>query len=118
VRIARNVETGGKKVTNNLKGLLNALRQSINEAILESDNVSAAMAALKRTGKCSVFTIDVALEEAPQSASEAAENTDLASGLVWSDSDLAFLHAIGIYDEDVPYAEPILASVGTDSKAA
>ena len=53
----------GTHVTKNLKGLMNVLRQSINEAIMESNDVAAAMAALKRTGKCPVFSIEVGLEE-------------------------------------------------------
>jgi hypothetical protein len=89
---------GGNQVTKNIRGLLNALRQSINEAILESNDVAAAMAALKRTGKCPVFTIDVALEEAPGPDAEPVEASHLPEELVLSDADVAFLAAIGIID--------------------
>ena len=108
-------------MTKNLKGLLNALQQSINEAILESNDVAAAMAALKRTGKRPVFTIDISMQDAPQPADEpvdiaiddavddlAADLTDepkpdsivsgLTEDLVLSDSDVQFLGAIGISD--------------------
>ncbi len=82
-------------VTRNVKGLLNALRQAINEAILESNDVAVAMAALKRTGKCPVFTIDVALEDAPGTPLEALGAEE---ELVLSDADVAFLAAVGITD--------------------
>ena len=100
-------------MTKNLKGLLNALQQSINEAILESNDVAAAMAALKRTGKCPVFTIDISMQDAPEAADEplnvAIEDavdepkTDLVAlgvteDLVLSDSDVQFLGALGISD--------------------
>jgi hypothetical protein len=94
-------------VTKNLKGLLNALQQSINEAILESNNVAAAIAALRRTGKCPLFTIEVALEEAPEDAPEAAAEPFaspslpeqvLGDELVLSDQDVEFLSTLGISD--------------------
>lgn len=86
------------KVTKNVKELLNALRQSINEAILESNDVAAAMAALKRTGMCPVFGIDVALEEAPEPAAEPVKVSARTEELVLSDSDVEFLAALGITD--------------------
>ena len=82
----------------NIKGLMNALRQFINEAILESQDVAAAMAALKRTGKCPVFMIDVALEDAPHPATATVENLALGEELVLSDEDVEFLGAVGIAD--------------------
>jgi hypothetical protein len=85
-------------VTKNVKGLLEALRQSINEAILESNDVAAAMAALKRTGKCPVFSIDAALQDAPDAAAEPAEPFGQTEELVLSDEDVEFLAAIGITD--------------------
>jgi hypothetical protein len=103
-------------VTKNVKGLLEALRQSINEAILESNDVAAVMAALKRTGKCPVFSIDAALQDTPVAAAEPAEASDcaeelmlteeltlteelaLSDELVLSDEDVEFLAAIGITD--------------------
>jgi hypothetical protein len=87
------------KVNKNVSGLMKALQQSINEAILESNDVAAAMAALKRTGKCPVFSIDVVLEAAPALAVESpgpsSANTE---ELVLSDDDVAFLDAMGITD--------------------
>jgi hypothetical protein len=90
-------------MTKNLKGLMNALRQSINEAILESNDVAAVMAALKRTGKTPVFTIDVALEAAPAAVEETfAEpvqdfrRTPPSGMLLLNAEDEQFLQAIGI----------------------
>jgi hypothetical protein len=109
-------------VTKNIKGLLHALQQSINEAILESNDVAAAMAALKRTGKCPVFTIDISMQDPFGEASEpidapksdpsddpedepaarprrlATEDRLSTEELVLSDSDVEFLTAIGIRD--------------------
>lgn len=89
-------------MTKNLKGLLNALQQSINEAILESNDVAAAIEALKRTGKCPLFTIEVALEEAPGAAAEPAPSSSpgqlLTDELVLSDQDVEFLSVLGISD--------------------
>jgi hypothetical protein len=91
------------KVTKNVKGLLEALRQSINESIMESNDVAAAMAALTRTGASPVFAIDVMLEEMPEPAAEplmASRPTASSSTeeLVLSDDDVAFLAALGISD--------------------
>ena len=79
-------------MTKNVKGLLEALRQSINEAILESSDVAAAMAALKRTGMCPLFTVDTSLVEVP------AAEPGQAEALVLSDEDVEFLAALGIAD--------------------
>ncbi len=91
-----------QEVTNNIRGLMNALRQSINEAILESNDVAAAMAALRRTGKLPVFTIDVSLQDPPGTEPPPAEATDGATAakqeLTFSDPDVAFLSALGISD--------------------
>jgi len=84
-------------VTKNVKGLMNALRLSINEAILESNDVAAVMAALKRTGKSPVFTIDISLQDTPDSAAQPVLSTHTEE-LVLSDADVAFLAAIGICD--------------------
>jgi hypothetical protein len=85
-------------MTKNLKGLMNALRQSINEAILESDDVAAAMAALKLSGKCPVFTVDIALEDAPAPAADPGVARGLSEELVLDDLDVTFLAAMGIVD--------------------
>jgi hypothetical protein len=86
----------GIKVTKNEKGLLEILRQSINEAVLESNDVAAAIAALKRTGKRPIFTIDIALEETP--GVEPVEALGAGEELVLGDADVEFLAAIGITD--------------------
>jgi hypothetical protein len=100
------------KVTKNVKGLLNVLRQSINEAILESNDVAAAMAALKRTGKCPVFGIDVALEEVPDMAAGPMAGSAHTEELVLSDSDVEFLAVLGITDPSwsAPPPSPVLHS--------
>ncbi len=98
-------------MTKNVKGLLEVLRHSINEAILVSNDVAAAMAALKRTGKCPVFSIDVVLEEAPESEPVAA----LGQGedLVLGDADVDFLTAIGITDPSwCTTPEPVRQGLG------
>jgi hypothetical protein len=103
---------GGQcNVTKNIKGLMKALHQSVNEAILESADVAAAMAALKRTGKCPVFTIDISMQDAPSTSDAAPETprpdpqTDVTEQLIcvedklaFSDSDISFLAALGIGD--------------------
>jgi hypothetical protein len=88
----------GVQVTKNLRGLLNVLRQSINEAILQSNDVAAAIAALKSTGKCPMFSIEVGLEESPVSAPELLALSALTEELVLSDEDVAFLATLGITD--------------------
>jgi hypothetical protein len=85
-------------VTKNLRGLLNILRQSINEAILQSNDVAAAIAALKGAGKCPVFSIEVGLEESAVLAPEPVALSALTEELVLSDEDVAFLAALGITD--------------------
>jgi len=83
-------------VTRNVKGLLEALRQSINEAILESSDVAAAIAALKRTGMCPLFTVDTSLVEVPAAGPVQPLGSD--EELVLSDQDVEFLAALGIAD--------------------
>ena len=84
-------------MTKNTKGLVNALRQSINEAILASNDVSAVVAALKRTGKFPVFTMNVSLQDAPEPAPQKAMSS-LTEKLILDDSDVEFLATIGISD--------------------
>jgi hypothetical protein len=92
----KNIASEEIKVTKNLRGLLNVLRQSINEAILQSNDVAAAIAALKSTGRSPTFSIEVGLEEAPSPAAEPI--AALTEELVLSDEDVAFLAALGITD--------------------
>jgi hypothetical protein len=88
----------GIQVTKNLRGLLNVLRQSINEAILQSNEVAAAIAALKSTGKYPLFSIEVGLEESAVQAPAPVALSALTEELVLSDEDVAFLAALGITD--------------------
>jgi hypothetical protein len=106
-------------VSKNIKGLLKALQQSINEAVLESNDVAAAMAALKRTGKCPVFTIDISMQDHPAEASELMDDpidgllnepivqTLGAEALVLSDSDVEFLASMGVRDPSWCQGTPI-----------
>jgi hypothetical protein len=113
-------------MTKNIKGLLHALQQSVNEAILESKDVAAAIAALKRTGKCPVFTVDISMQdpfgEAPEPAEDSlAELSDApqvlidrprSSGseeLVLSDWDVQFLATLGVRDPSWSQGAPIFS---------
>ena len=49
-----------------VRGLLSVLRQAINEAILGSHDVGAALAALGQTGHCPTFAVDVSLDSQPR----------------------------------------------------
>jgi hypothetical protein len=110
--LVRDDRPEAKDMTKNLKGLMHALQQSINEAIMESHNVAAALAALKRTGKCPVFTIDISLQDPTDEAAEPIDEyaepavdpfvarppSSVAEELVLSDSDVEFLTTLGITD--------------------
>ena len=90
-------------MSTNLNGLLSALQQSINQAILESHDVAAALSALKRAGKCPAFTIEIAMEERTAEPVEEpvempAAHSSLSDELVLSDQDVEFLVALGISD--------------------
>ena len=92
-----------------VKALLSALRQAINEAILGSHDVNAALAALSRAGQCPSLSVDVALED--PSRLDCAESRTLASldepfpaaiqpgELVLTDDDEGFLESLGICAE-------------------
>jgi hypothetical protein len=98
----------GGTMTKHVKGLIGALRQALNEAILESNEVAAIMEALKLTGKCPVFTIDISLQEAP--GPDHRPSSALGDELVLSDADVAFLTVLGISDPSwcsgTPYPLP------------
>ncbi len=93
-----------------VKGLLSALRRAVNEAILGSHDVNAALAAISRTGRCPSLSVDVALEnpspderedESPDDAQRHTENPwrvqSLQPGaLVLTESDAEFLESLGI----------------------
>jgi hypothetical protein len=63
-----------------VRGLLSALRQAVNEAILGSYDVNAALAAISRTGRCPSLSVDVALE-----CGAAHEDTYPKAGQPWAD---------------------------------
>jgi hypothetical protein len=93
-----------------VKGLLSALRQAVNEAILGSHDVNAALAAISRTGRCPSLSVDVALESPPRNEREdespdhgreqAAEPVGVQSlqpgELTLTESDEEFLQSLGI----------------------
>lgn len=98
---------------NHIKIMLSALRQAVNEAILGSHDVNAAMAALGRTGRCPSLSVDVTLENESGEVEvnepvagaliSAAQNTavqSLHSGeLILSSDDEEFLLSLGITPE-------------------
>jgi hypothetical protein len=53
---------GQRNMDKHVSALLSALRQAVNEAILGSRDVNAALAAISRTGRCPSLSVDVALE--------------------------------------------------------
>jgi len=83
-----------------VKGLLSALRQAVNEAILGSHDVNAALAAISRTGRCPSLSVDVALENPSRDEweDESPANTKSmrAGELVLTESDDEFLQSLGI----------------------
>lgn len=81
--------------------MLEELRRAINDAISNSEAVGIALAALVEAGVKAPVSIDVALLETPDEGShlagacpKAAEHGDFTA------FDKAFLHAVGIVDED------------------
>jgi hypothetical protein len=80
-----------------VRGLLSALRQAVNEAILGSHDVNAALAAISRTGRCPSLSVDVALE-CPSREDFAAEDQGRQDGQphVLTQSDEEFLQSLGI----------------------
>ena len=86
-----------QEMTKNTKGLLNALRQSINEAIIASNDVAAVVAALKSTGQLPVFAIAISLQNAAESMA-VPPMPNLREELVLDDLDVEFLATVGISD--------------------
>jgi len=76
---------------------MNDLRQCINQAILESNEIAAIVAALKRIGKYPLYTIDISLQDGTDPATQPLLSR-ITEELVLSDSDVAFLAATGISD--------------------
>jgi hypothetical protein len=82
-----------------VRGLLSALRQAVNEAILGSHDVNAALAAIGRTGRCPSLSVDVALGNPSQEepGNEPSHVQSLPPGeLVLAESDEEFLQSLGI----------------------
>jgi hypothetical protein len=89
-----------------VKGLLSVLRQAVNEAILGSHDVNAALAAISRTGRCPSLSVDVALEnqaredpvrEEGWTAEEPSSVRSIRPGeLVLAEADEEFLRSLGI----------------------
>jgi hypothetical protein len=84
-------------MTKKTKALMNALHQSINEAIIESNDVAAVVAALKRIGQRPAFAIALSLQDATEP--EAVPGLlSITEELVLDDLDVKFLAAMGISD--------------------
>ena len=94
---------GKGKMEKHVKALLSALRQSVNEAILGSHDVNAALAALSRAGRCPSLSVDVSLEQHDPEES-LLDLYDLPpvsepAGLLFTPDDEDFLHSLGIITE-------------------
>jgi hypothetical protein len=89
--------TRREDMTKKTKALMNALRQSINEAIIESNDVAAVVAAIKRTGQRPAFAIALSLQDATETEAVPAM-LSLTEELVLDDLDVKFLAAMGISD--------------------
>jgi hypothetical protein len=79
-----------------VKGLLSVLRQAINEAILGSHDVSAALAALGRTGNCPTFAVDVSIEAQPREGDQPPLFAESRGELILTGADEEFLRSLGI----------------------
>jgi hypothetical protein len=82
-----------------VRALLSALRQAVNEAILGSHDVNAALAAISRTGRCPSLSVDVALENpSPEEpGNQPGHIQSLQPGeLVLTEIDEEFLQSLGI----------------------
>jgi hypothetical protein len=89
-----------------VKGLLSALRQAVNEAILGSHDVNAALAAISRTGQCPSLSVDVALDNPSR---EERDYPSLPPGeLVLTELDEEFLQSLGIAVETAEIGAPEL----------
>ena len=97
MKCSREHRLGGSDVTKNTKGLMNDLRQCIDKAILESNDVAAIVAALKCIGKYPLYTIDISFQDGPDPATQPLLSK-LTEELVLSDSDVEFLASTGISD--------------------
>jgi hypothetical protein len=86
-----------------VKALLSALRQAVNEAILGSHDVNAALAALGRTGACPSLSVDVSLQD-PAGEDQVDERViqpkdapiTQPGELVLTEEDEEFLQSLGI----------------------
>ena len=86
----------GEKMDKHVRSLLSVLRQAINEAILGSHDVSAALAALGRTGHCPSFAVEVSLEAQPREDDELRLLAGSQGEMVLTEADEEFLRSLGI----------------------
>jgi len=101
-----------------VKGLLSVLRQAINEAILGSHDVAAALAALGRTGHCPTFAVDVSLETHPREDAHEESREGEATGVQSQLSDEPALRAEGYGPLKLTLAdEEFLRSLGINLEA-
>lgn len=93
-----------------VKALLSALRQSVNEAILGSHDVNAALAALSRAGRCPSLSVDVSLEQpVPEESGIGQHDLPHPGELMLTTDDEDFLHSLGILSE-------IAAGIATETQ--
>jgi hypothetical protein len=79
-----------------VKDLLSALREAVNAAILGSHNVSAALAALNRTGVCPNLEVGVSFGEQNCGERRAIQQCFDPGGLVLTAADREFLRSFGV----------------------
>ena len=94
-----------------VKGLLSALRQAVNEAILGSHDVNAALAALSRAGRCPSLAVDVSLEDEFHDANghyqsqleDQVGRRPVSGKLTITQADEGFLQSLGIAVDQAPH---------------
>ena len=80
-----------------VKALLSALRQSVNEAILGSHDVNAALAALSRAGQCPSLSVDVSLgDQSGELLDAGIPGQPVPRALLLTEADEAFMQSLGI----------------------
>jgi hypothetical protein len=93
-----------------VKGLLSALRQAVNEAILGSHDVNAALAALSRAGRCPSLAVDVSLEDESYEGKGSNDfqfedqvgRRPVSGKLHLTQSDEGFLRSLGVAVDQAP----------------
>jgi len=98
-RLVKNVPVQGINMEQKLTSLLNDLRNAINDSLLNSTDVKAALAALDDSGRQVNIALDVTIGKDCDSAfvSESVERPDTLKAVTeWTSQDVLFLKSIGI----------------------